>query len=236
MADGIYNAASGALARMEQLDVVANNLANASSNGFRAQALSFREVLAASGQGEVRQALVDGTRVKDTQGALVRTGRALDVALDGPGYFRLQSDNGPVLTRNGHFRVDAGGLLVNEDGLPVLGANGPVRVDPAARVSFSAEGEVLDGDEPVEKLSLVRYDAGDLRPLGGSLLTIKDGARPTQLDIGRVCGETLESSNTNVLHQMTEMISTNRLFDATMNAIDTYKQIDSKTAAGLSRR
>lgn len=236
MSDGIYNAASGALARMEQLDVVANNLANASSAGFRAQGIAFREVLANASGSDARQALADGSRIRDTQGSLNQTGRPLDLALDGPGYFRLSGANGELLTRNGHFRVDAGGMLVSEDGLAVLGKDGPIRLSPDARVHVAPTGEVYDGDTMVAELALVRYDARDLRPLGGSTLAPVTGAKPASGELGRVCAETLEGSNTNVLAQMTEMITTNRLFDATMNAIDTYKQIDSKTAAGLSRR
>jgi flagellar basal-body rod protein FlgF len=235
MSDGIYNAASGALARMNQLDVLSNNLANASTSGFRAETISFSDVLGAAGGAELRQAGVVGTRVRDAQGILTQTGRPLDAAIEGSGYFALE---GGMLTRNGHFEVDANGTLVGEGGRPVLMADGrPLMVEPDALIAFSENGDVMQNDQVIGTLALKHYDARSLEPVGGTLLKAASSAKELVVPRStRVVGRTLEGSNTNVLSQMTELITTNRLFDATMNAIDTYKQLDSKTTNGLSRR
>lgn len=115
MSDGIYTAASGALARVHEIDVISNNLANASTHGFRSQEVVFREVLAdakgAAGD-EFRQSVADATVVRGGQGQLQQTSRPLDVALEGPGYFVMQSPDGPVFTRNGHFSINNKGVLV----------------------------------------------------------------------------------------------------------------------------
>src|SRR5215475_7663355 len=120
MDSGFYAACTALMSRTEALDAIANNLANAGTAGYRAQRNVFNSVLAAAGDSsmsELNQAannfgILTGTRVDLTQGALQKTGNNLDLAIEGSGFFVVQTANGPLYTRNGGFQVSSKGQLV----------------------------------------------------------------------------------------------------------------------------
>ena len=136
MNSGYYAACSGLMSRTEALDTIANNLANVSTAGFRASHNVFGSVLATLGNSPLSAlnqdandfGVLSGTQLDTTQGALVRTGNELDLAMEGPGYFAVQTATGPVYTRGGNFRVSPQGQLITASGDPVLGDNGPITI------------------------------------------------------------------------------------------------------------
>lgn len=237
MSDGIYAAVSGSMARAQELEVVANNLANANTSGFRSQSLVFREVLAqqqtaATNALDISQTSIAETTVSQAQGAIRHTARPLDVALDGPGYFVVRQGEQTLLTRNGHFSLNAEGKLACDGGALVQTTAGEVTAAANARVQISEDGDVAVNDEVVGRL-LVAATNGSLTPMGGTLL--KSNESTVAATNYRLKTESLESSNTNLMQQMTDLITLNRAFDATMKVIDNYKQIDSQTAREMAR-
>ena len=136
MDSGFYAACAALMARSQALDLVANNLANTSTPGYRGQHNIFRSFLAAAsghpGSG-LNQAVNDfgisgGSQMDLTQGNLEHTGNDFDFAIQGSGFFKVQTVNGPVFTRNGNFQVSAQGQLITAQGDPVLGENGVIRI------------------------------------------------------------------------------------------------------------
>ena len=146
MNSGYYAACSGLMSRTQALDTIANNLANVSTAGFRASHNVFGSVLATMGNSPLSIlnqdandfGVLSGTHLDTSQGALVPTGNDLDVAIEGSGYFAVQTAAGPVYTRGGNFRVSPQGQLITAAGDPVLGDNGPISI-AGTPVSISAD-------------------------------------------------------------------------------------------------
>ena len=166
----IYTAMSGAAQALEQQSVTANNLANASTTGFRAQLSAFRQVPmnfenGASGDATTRTFVLSSTPTADyAPGPIQQTGNPLDVAVQGPGWLSVQTqDGGEAYTRAGNLHVDANGQLVTANNLPVLGNSGPMSIPPGAEVTIGKDGTVtalMPGDPPtsiatVDQLKLV---------------------------------------------------------------------------------
>jgi len=143
MNSGFYAACTALVARTQALDTIASNVANSSSNGFRAQQNVFGTMLASAhnhrlspiNQVTNTYGILSGTHLDDTQGALSRTGNDLDVAIQGAGYFKVSSGNGLVYTRNGSFQVSSTGQLTTSTGDLVLGDAGPLNVAKASSPS-----------------------------------------------------------------------------------------------------
>lgn len=174
-----------------------------------------------------------GTYTDFSQGSLRQTNSPLDLAIDGSGFFEIGTANGVKYTRVGAFKIDSSGQLVNRDGLPVLKEAGE-GTDPAARVikisgnapvSISETGEVFDGETSVGKISLVDVQKKDtLSKIGSSLYEFKKNATPatTPVKNSSVKQGFLEMSNVNIVQEMTDMISTTRVFESTQKAIQAY--------------
>src|ERR1035438_2451464 len=143
MSSGYYAACTGLMSRTQALETIANNLANVSTAGFRASHNIFSSVLATTGASPLSvlnqdandYGVLSGTQLDTSQGALVRTGNDLDLAMEGPGYFAVQTAAGPVYTRGGNFRVSPQGQLITASGDPVMGDNGPITIVEIGRAS-----------------------------------------------------------------------------------------------------
>src|ERR1700761_3645591 len=139
MDSGYYAACTALLSRTQALDTIANNLANAGTVGFRAERNVFSSVLAAAGSAPgsaLNQAInnygiLSGTTLDLSQGALQKTGNDLDLAIEGLGFFVVQTANGPMYTRNGSFQVSSKGQLVTAAGDAVMGDKGVISLLPA---------------------------------------------------------------------------------------------------------
>ena len=150
MADGIWSAASGALAQLRQLDVTANNVANASTLGYKADNLAFREVLGRANASEkLRHCRVDQVAADMTPGTLIQTGRAMDVSLRNRGYVAVRAEGQERYTRVGNFQLSTNGSLRTAEGHEVLGADGkPIRLPAGTLESDVAIGEDGGVDGP----------------------------------------------------------------------------------------
>jgi flagellar basal-body rod protein FlgG len=179
-----------------------------------------------------------GTYTDFSQGGLKSTGNPLDVAIDGQGFFEVATPAGVRFTRHGSFSLDGNGVLVTKDGYPVLSAGEPGQ-DPANRMIRSTggplvindNGDVYDGENVIGKLSLIDVqDKDSLQKIGNSLYDFKSNARPeiTVVNHPSLKQGFVESSNVNIVKEMTDMITTTRTFESAQKAISAYDSMAEK--------
>jgi flagellar basal-body rod protein FlgF/flagellar basal-body rod protein FlgG len=211
------------------LEFIANNLANISTAGFRGQQPTFRSEFAGAqfaSANPLNRAINDftmlgGTRLDLSAGNLQPTGNPLDVALEGDGFFAVQTKQGTMYTRNGSFRVSPVGQLLTADGDPVLGDNGPITV-PSGEVSISGDGVLSVGGAIAGKLRVVDFPAdAQLAPQGNSYYSGPDAsAQPAARTSVRQA--MIEASNVNPVLGMVNLISVQRHADMMQRALSTY--------------
>jgi flagellar basal-body rod protein FlgF len=243
----IYTAMTGAAQSLEQQSVVANNLANASTTGFRAQLSAFRNVpmnFENSGDDSTRTFVLSSTPTADyTPGPIQQTGNPLDVAIQGPGWLSVQTADGTeAYTRSGNLHVDANGQLVTANNLPVMGANGPMAIPPGADVTIGSDGTVsalMPGDPPtaiatIDQLKLVNPDASTITRGDDGLFRTADG-QPADADpTVSVAPASLEGSNVNPVSAMVDMITNARQFQLQTKLLQNADQNDQAANALLT--
>jgi flagellar basal-body rod protein FlgF len=241
----IYVAMSGAKQMLTQQAVVANNLANANTTGFRAQVAAFRAAETLGDGAATRAFVVDSTPGSDfTPGAIQSTGRDLDVAIEGAGWIAVQTPDGSEgYTRAGSLQVNVNGVLQTRNGLSVLGDGGPIAVPENVRVTVGADGTVstvpTTGAQQVQNLGRIKL----VNPPEQSLYRGDDGLfrvrAGTQVDSDpkvKVQGGALEGSNVNVVEAMVGMISLARQFDMQMKILQNADGNDRQASQLLSMR
>jgi len=236
MNSGMYAALSGNLSALRRLEVISNNLANASTPGFKGDQIQFESVLAAvknPTQGPVfsnEQFFTDFTA-----GSLQKSDNVLDLALDGDGFFVLNTPQGTAYTRQGNFHRGAGGRLVNADGYEVQGKNGPISV-AGGRIDIGATGVVtVDG---VAAGTLAQIDFPKpyaLSKAGGGLFVPADPQAPTTPAAAEVKQGYLEGSNVKVIVEMARMIEASRYFESCAKAVKSYDDLTAKAANELGK-
>ena len=233
----IYLSMSGAKATMQRQDTLANNIANVSTPGFRAELQAFRAVpVQGSGASTRVYSLETTTGYDASAGAVTATGRNLDVAVKGKSWLTVQAlDGTEAYTRGGALEVSNDGTLTTRSGLPLMGDGGPLQVPPNAAASIGADGTVSakgsDGkNTAIGKLKLVTPDA-PLRRGDDGLFRAADGDLSAD-DTARVQDGALEGSNVSAVESMVAMISAARQFEAQMKMIQTA-DADEKSAAQL---
>jgi flagellar basal-body rod protein FlgF len=237
MDSGYYAACTALASRTQALDTIANNLANASTAGYRAQHNIFSSVLADAGQGStspLNQAINDygimgGTTLDLTQGSLQKTGNDLDVAIQGPGFFAVQTAHGTTYTRNGGFQVSAKGQLVTANGDPVMGDKGAIAILPGP-VSISADGTISSNGAVAGKLKVVEFAPGtQLTGTGDSYYNVPSGSE-TAATHSTVQQGMLENSNVNPVTSMVELITAQRSAEMMQRALSMFNSEIDKTA------
>jgi len=242
----IYVAMSGAKHILGQQAAVAHNLANVSTNGYRAAASAFRAVLVEGGGLAIRTFVVDSTPGANfTPGALQNTGRDLDVAVQGPGWIAVQSENGgEAYTRNGSLQVSPNGMLQNRNGLNVLGDGGPISIPPDANISIAKDGTVSvvstlpppKSVNAVGRIKLVNPDEKLLVRGGDGLFRLAGGGSAEADAKVALAAGALEGSNVNVVEEMISMISLARQFDLQMQLLNNAQKNASQASQILNIR
>lgn len=222
-----YVALSRQTGLRRQLNIVANNLANMNTSGFKGEKMMFVEHLTKSKGGhkpisEKVAYVRDIATVRDfSEGPLEKTGNPLDLAISGEGFFIIQTDQGNQYTRNGRFQLDAGGQLVNQQGHPVLAEGGnPIFFAPGdTNISISRDGTVASDTGDIGKLSLVQFEnAQELRPGAGGLFSTE--AVPEPVEDPHIEQGMLEGSNVLPIIEMTRMIDVHRTYDSVKSMIE----------------
>lgn len=241
----IYVGMTGAKQAMEQQASVANNMANVSTPGFRAQINNFRAVPVVGDETPTRAMVVATTPGTDMRsGPMMATGRALDVAVRGDGWLTVQMPDGSeAYTRVGNLQVGADGQLMTMDSRPIAGAAGPLVVPPGSLLVVAGDGLVtaLGAGDPavgaaeVGRLKLVNPPAGDLVRGDDGLFRLQAGAAAPQADpTVRLLTGTLEGSNVNPVEAMVNMIANARRFEMQMKTLQTAESNDQQANKLLS--
>jgi flagellar basal-body rod protein FlgF len=235
----IYTSMSGAKYLLERQATLANNLANATTTGFRADTVGLRAVPVVGAQAGTRVFTVETTTGADfSQGPLSATGRTLDVAVQGQGWLAVQaSDGSEAYTRNGALQVGPEGDLQLPSGLQVQGTSGPISIPADAQsILIAADGTVsvkaASSKTPttVGQLKLVNPPISDLVKGADGLFRTHSGA-PADADASvKVADGTLEGSNVNVVEAMVGMIAASRQFELQMKMLSTAEQNEQKAS------
>lgn len=243
--DRLVYIASATAARLETAQAVAaNNLANASTVGFKADLMASRAaLLRGDGFASRLYAPVTGLGMDHGAGAVQNTGRALDVAIEGAGALAVQANDGAeAYTRAGNLRVSAGGLLETANGLPVLGDGGPLLIPPHQSLHIGKDGTVTvvpDGQGPealvtVGRIKLVNPPPDSLAKGADGTLRMPDGAPlPADAAVTLAAGA-LESSNVSAVGAMVQMIETSRQYELQVRLMQTAERADQASARLLS--
>lgn len=225
----IYTAMTGAKHLLEQQGVVAHNLANANTTGFRAELSAFRAVPVVGEGMATRAFVVDSTVGADlSPGVIEQTGRTLDVAVQGRGFIAVRTENGDeAYTRDGNFQVSPNGLLQTRDGNSVLGDGGPIAIPPETAVTIAPDGTVStvptngtpNAVTTLARIKLVDPGENEIVRGGDGLFRMKSGdAADADAGVQLVSGA-LEGSNVNVVAAMVSMIENARQFDMQMKML-----------------
>jgi flagellar basal-body rod protein FlgF len=226
MIKGIYASGSGMMPRMLKIEVIANNLANINTTGFKrdnifVQIMKDTGVAQATGNGDL-----SGLNVREytdfSEGSLNPTSNKLDLAIQGPGFFVAQSPNGPRYTRNGGFSLSTDGTLVTAQGYPVMGAGGPIQLPDMQKlsqgdISINETGEVTVDGRQIGKLEIANFeDTSVLKKDGGSDF-VSDVPPKSGVADGKniaIRQGYLEESNVNGIEEMVQMIELSRSFES----------------------
>lgn len=237
MDTGYYAACSALVARMQALDSIANNLANASTVGYRAEHHVFGSVLASQtseSESPLDQAINDfgvmsGTVLDQSQGSLQKTGNDLDLGIEGTGYFEVETSNGLMYTRNGALHVSRTGQLVTASGDQVMGDKGPITLMPGP-VSISADGTISVKGAVSGKLKVVEFPKGtQLSSVGNTYYSApaNTGQDATNSSVRQGM---LENSNVNSITSMVELVTAQRSAEMMQRALAMFNSEMDKTA------
>jgi len=218
-------AASGLRARMESLDLVANNIANASTGGYKADREFYSTYVAPEAQTDDVQSampLIDRPWVDLSQGTIQPTGNALDVALSGQGFFSVQSSSGALYTRNGNFHLAADGRLVTAEGYGVRDVNGAVvNLQGTGPITIASDGTVTQDGNTIGQLQVVDFPGGaGLTKQGSSYFRVADPTvQPSAAPGIAVEQGKLEASNTGTAESAVRLIGIMRQFEMMQKAV-----------------
>ena len=230
----IYTAMTGAKHVFMQQAGTANNLANASTVGFKAQEHRFRAV-PVQGEGLPTRAFVVDASVADVfdEGPVIFTGRNLDVSVQGRGWLAVQLPDGTeAYTRGGSLDTDENGVLRTKAGLAVMGDGGPINIPPDNAIEIAEDGTISvvptfgnrNGASAIGRLKLVNPPEADLVRGADGLFRLRDGQPAPASEVVRVSPGTLEGSNVNVTDAMVNLISLSRQFEMQIKMLQTADQ------------
>lgn len=238
MAGGYYTALSGMRTRMDELDRLAADIANVGTAGYKTERAGTTQADRPS-FGTVLQSAVDvanGEAKTDLRpGALASTGRAMDVAIHGKGFFAVKTPQGERYTRNGHFVRGAEGTLATDEGDEVVGTDGPIKIDTGT-VEVDADGTVRNAGSIAGKLKVV--DLGDDPKVirdGGSRFGL-EGA-PAAIDKPTIVSGSLEQSNVSMADRVAELTDVARNFETLLRAVNVLmNDVDRGAITELGRK
>ena len=237
MNSGMYAALSGNLSALRRLDVISNNLANASSAGFKADQIQFESVLAGVKNPSPQDPNYSNERFSTdfSAGALQKSDNVFDVALDGDGFFVVNTPQGLAYTRQGNFHRGATGKLENADGYEVQGQGGSISV-AGGRIQIGDKGVVTVDGVASGTLSQVDFPKPyALTKSGGGLFLPADPQVAPTPSSAAVKQGFLEGSNVKVVVEMARMIEASRYFETCAKAVKSYDDMTAKAANELGK-
>jgi flagellar basal-body rod protein FlgG len=225
MIKGIYSSGSGMQPRLMRLDVIANNVANADTTGYKKDSIFvqiMKDVGVAQSTGNGELAGLDVKEFTDfTEGSLRPTNSPLDVAIQGEGFFVLNTPDGTRYTRNGNFKIDENGDVVNSVGFQVMGSGGKISLPDAEHIqqnelTITKSGEIFLGQNLMGKLRVVTFtDMQKLLKTAGTMFTAEEQPKDVRLadEKSTVRQGYLEESNVEALTEMVQLVELTRGFE-----------------------
>lgn len=230
MQDSLYVSLSSQIALERRLNTIADNVANASTIGFRSTGIRFQDVVSGTGARSVSFSSPGDTYLSGAHGSMTETGNPFDFAIQGDAWFGIETPAGTVMTRDGRFSMNENGELMSIEGYPVLDAGGaPIQLDPRnGPPQAGADGSLRQGDQLVGAIGLFDFDPGEnFVRYGNSGIVPAREPEPVvdRVDVGVAQGF-LEESNVNPMLEMTRLITVQRAFE---NIAALIRQADSST-------
>lgn len=233
MINGFYSAACAMEADMMKMEVIANNIANINTPGFKKEYVTCRspfsdEITRQISSNPSRPDFKSGFTVDEmvtdySNGDIIYTGNPLDLCLNTEGFFTIQTPSGLAYTRNGSLQLNEDGILTTRSGFPVMGQNGEISINPGADFEISSTGKILQNGNPVDQLKVVDFaQPYNFQRAGGNLFFAQEGTEPLDVEFSSIQPHHLESSNVSsigVVNEMVNMIKTNRHFEANQRIV-----------------
>jgi len=246
MIRGIYTAASGMVAESTRTDVISNNLANANTAGFKKDVAVEKDfasvlitrindganapVIGSLGRG----VMVDEVATEHSTGLMRNTGNSFDMAIEGQGFFAVETPQGVRYTRNGTFAKNIQGEVITNEGYRVLGENGPISIQ-GTKMTVSDDGNIFVDDQPVGKFRIMEFDNKKaLVKEGGSLYALSPGQTGKAGTAGVRQGF-LEMSNVNVVGEMVNLIANYRAYEINGKVVQSHDQLIGKAVNDVGR-
>ncbi len=225
---------TGLFRQEKRFETIANNLSNAQTIGFKRDFPVFEQIMSQTWDRYQREGS-DSIFTIFQQGDIQKTGNELDLAIEGEGFFKVQTPRGLRYTRNGNFTLNRDNKLITQDGFPVLGRQGEITLN-GKNIQFTPDGSVrVDGNE-VDQMEFVTFaDIRSLQKEGGNLFQADETmeevkANPTQIHQGAV-----EASNVNPLEEMVRLMDTLRSYESSSKVIQAQDELDGKAVNELGR-
>jgi flagellar basal-body rod protein FlgF len=242
MDNAMYVVLSRQMTLKRELDIVANNLANADTAGFKVETLQVKTdsqapARMADGPKALKFVLDDEVTRDFGQGAMQQTGGSFDLAIDGRGFFKVQTPAGERYTRDGRFTLSPEGKLTTQDGDPVLGDGGEIQLDPAqGPVNIGRDGTITQGTQRVGKVDVADFsDLSVLQKDGDNLFRNVSNLQPTTATAAVVRQGMLESSNVNSILQVTRLIDISRSYESMAKTMDNVTSLSRSAVERLGR-
>jgi flagellar basal-body rod protein FlgF len=243
MDNALHVALSRQMMLRREMDIVANNIANSDTAGFKMESLMTKSEPrmsshAPAGSRPINFVVANGVARDFGQGALRRTDGPLDMAIDGRGFFKVQTPDGDRFTRDGRFRTDDQGHLATQGGQPVMDEGGSeITIDPAkGQVTISAEGTLIQGTERIGKVGVYNFtDLSVLEKTGDNLLKNTSNATPEAATDASVRQGMLEGSNVQPILEISRMIEVSRAYEQSMKVMDTNTDLSRRSVERLGK-
>jgi len=235
-------AASGLRARMESLDLVANNIANASTGGYKGDS-EFYTLFASEAANEdaldtpATAPMIERQWTDFSQGLLEPTNNPLDLGLSGKGFFVVQSPSGPLYTRNGNFHVATDGTLVTADGYSLISRTGqPFTADVKQPVEVTLDGSIQQNGQPLGQLQLVDFsDTSVLAKQGNNYFRNAGSQAPVESTGAQVYQGKVEASNVSAAQGAMRLVSVTRQFEMMQKAIMISSEMSNKAISEVAK-
>jgi flagellar basal-body rod protein FlgF len=238
MDNALYVGLSRQMTLRHELDIVANNIANADTTGFKVESLMVQTepkapAVTLDGPKPVKFVLDTGVARDFGQGQLRQTGAPLDLAIDGKGF----TPDGERYTRDGRFRLDDNGKVVTQAGLPILGDGGELTLDPTkGAVTIASDGTMSQGTERVGKVGVVSFDTlSVLEKTGDNLYRNTSNQQPQPATTAQVRQGMLEGSNVNSISEITRMLEVTRAYESMAKMMDSTADLSRRAVERMGR-
>ena len=243
MDNALYVGLSRQMVLRREMDIIANNIANIDTNGFKVESLIQKTDPAApamtmGGPRPVKFVAADGVARDFGQGVLVKTGAPLDMAIEGQGLFQVQGPDGPRFTRDGRFTTNPAGQLVTQGGLAVLDeGGGEITIDTEkGEIAIGSDGSMSQGNERVGKVGMFRFaNAGALEKTGDNLYRNTSNLAAEKAEDARLRQGHLESSNVKPVLEITRMVEVSRAYEQTAKMMDAEADLSRRAVDRLGR-